>query len=187
MSPHWRNGDHGYGVVTKSLHWLTVVLLATQLLVGYSLTRSDDLLEPVVDRLWGGAEGRLVLVHVALGGAILILAAARLAWRVTTPLPPWAEGLSAVERRVAHRVEQVLYASLFLAPVTGIGLVTLTGEDWDLPGGEWTTPWDLVDDDLVLGAHIATHVLLYLAVTVHVGLVLKHQLVDRDRLLRRML
>ncbi|TNM39583.1 hypothetical protein FHP29_11925 [Nocardioides albidus] len=32
-----RNGEHGYGVVTRALHWLTVVLLAAQLVVGYTM------------------------------------------------------------------------------------------------------------------------------------------------------
>jgi cytochrome b561 len=43
-----------------------------------------------------------------------------------------------------------------------------------------------LDDDLLLGAHIATHLTLFVALVVHVGLVLKHQFVDRDRLLNRM-
>ena len=30
-----RNGEHGYGWVTKSLHWLTVAALIAQFVVGY--------------------------------------------------------------------------------------------------------------------------------------------------------
>jgi cytochrome b561 len=187
VSPRWRNGDHGYGVVTKTLHWLTLLLLVAQFLVGYSLERADGILDGAVDRWLSGEDDRLVVVHVMLGGAILVVASTRLLWRITTPLPPWAEGLSEVERRVVHRVEQVLYAALFLIPFTGLGLVTVTGEDWDLEGGEWETRWDLVEDDVVLAAHITTHVLFFAALAVHLGVVLKHQLVDRDRLLDRML
>lgn len=44
-----------------------------------------------------------------------------------------------------------------------------------------------MDDDVLLGGHIATHVACFVALTAHVGLVLKHQLVDRDGLLRRIL
>ncbi|WP_436699790.1 cytochrome b [Nocardioides sp. BYT-33-1] len=32
-----RNGEHGYGAVTRTLHWLTVLLLAAQLVVGYTM------------------------------------------------------------------------------------------------------------------------------------------------------
>lgn len=33
----WRNDEHGYGVVSKTLHWLTVLALATQFWVGYTM------------------------------------------------------------------------------------------------------------------------------------------------------
>ncbi|WP_020014368.1 cytochrome b [Promicromonospora sukumoe] len=36
----WRNGEHGYGIVTKVLHWVTVALLVTQFAVGYAM--DDD-------------------------------------------------------------------------------------------------------------------------------------------------
>jgi cytochrome b561 len=54
---HLRNGDHGYGGVTKVLHWLTVAALAAQFLVGWSMDfdegtdREDELLDAEADRL----------------------------------------------------------------------------------------------------------------------------------------
>lgn len=44
----------------------------------------------------------------------------------------------------------------------------------------------LVSDDAV-ALHVAAHVAFFVTIAAHVGLVLKHQLVDRDGLLRRML
>ena len=37
-----RNGDHGYGVVTKSLHWLTVLVIAAQFVVGLTMSGDDE-------------------------------------------------------------------------------------------------------------------------------------------------
>ncbi|WP_454043872.1 cytochrome b/b6 domain-containing protein [Cellulosimicrobium sp. Marseille-Q8652] len=91
----------------------------------------------------------------------------RLVWRRLTPLPPWAPGLGPGERRLAHATEVALYATLLVMPATGITLL-------------------LVDDDL-LWLHVASHVVFFAALALHLALVLKHQLVDRDRLLRRML
>jgi cytochrome b561 len=34
---HLRNGEHGYGVVTKLLHWLTVAAVAGTFLVGHRM------------------------------------------------------------------------------------------------------------------------------------------------------
>ena len=181
------NDPSGYGLVTKVLHWFTLVALIAQFTVGYAMTRADDLLEGAVDRWLGGEEDGLLLVHAGLGVGILTVAGVRLLWRTSTALPGWAAGLSAVERRIEHRVEQVLYGSLFLIPLTGLSLVFLAGRHWDVDGRRWEAPWDLADDDVLLVAHIATHLTFFAALLLHVGLVLKHQLIDRDRLLNRML
>ncbi|MFH0519989.1 cytochrome b [Streptomyces sp. M41] len=186
MGLHLRNGPHGYGVVTKTLHWLVFVALTVQVAVGYLLDADDS------GRGRGRGRGRgedsghgrgrgrggddaydpfgddaLLTVHVVLGATVLLLGAARLAWRLATPLPPWAPTLSARERRLAHTTETALYTATFAVPVTGIAL---------LPAG----------DDL-LALHIAAQVVLYASVAVHVALVLKHQLVDCDQLLDRMI
>ncbi|MFE7766327.1 cytochrome b [Streptomyces sp. NPDC057438] len=78
----------------------------------------------------GGEEGHepfgddaLLTVHVTLGVTVLLLGAARLAWRLATPLPPWAPTLTARERRFAHGTETTLYAATFAVPVTGIALL----------------------------------------------------------------
>ncbi|MEU9052528.1 cytochrome b/b6 domain-containing protein [Streptomyces sp. NPDC048384] len=110
----------------------------------------------------------MLTVHVVLGATVLLIAAARLAWRLATPLPTWAPTLTARERRLAHGTETTLYVTTFAVPVTGLVLL-LSG-----------------DDDL-LGVHVAAQIVLYAALAVHVGLVLKHQLINRDRLLGRML
>jgi cytochrome b561 len=182
-----RNDARGYGLVTKSLHWITVLALVAQFTIGYSMVRFDDLGEALADRWLGGEEERLLTVHVALGVSILVLALVRVSWRRLTPLPPWAEGLSETERRVESRLEQALYLMLLLIPLTGLSLIFLTGENWEIGGREWPSPVELADFDTLLTAHIVTHVLFFLVLAVHVGLVLKHQLIDRDRLLNRML
>jgi cytochrome b561 len=51
-----RNGDHGYGVVTKSLHWLTVLAIGGQFAVGYTMD-SDGFREAECDPRGEGADG----------------------------------------------------------------------------------------------------------------------------------
>ena len=36
-----RNGEHGYGVVAKFLHWLTVFAIVGQFLVGLTMAADD--------------------------------------------------------------------------------------------------------------------------------------------------
>jgi cytochrome b561 len=179
-SPRDSHGRPGYGAVTKTLHWLTVAAVAAQFTVGYSLDVGGGRGR---GRGRGGESGRgrgrggdsldvfgddtLLTVHVVLGASILVLTAVRLLWRRRSTLPPWAEGLSPFERKLAHRTEQALYVLLFAIPISGLWLV-------------------LVSDDAV-GVHIAFHVAFFVVIAAHLGLVLKHQLIDRDRLLRRMI
>lgn len=170
----------------RVLHWSMVVAFGAQFVLGYGIDRADGLLEAALEPWLRDVEGVLVLAHVLLGTVILVLAGVRVWWRSRVGLPPWAPGLSLLERRVAHRVEQVLYLTMFLMPLTGLALVLLSGEDWEIGAGRWRAPVEFFDDDLVLGAHITTHVVFVAALAVHVGLVLEHQLGDRDRLLRRM-
>ncbi|MPZ54569.1 MAG: hypothetical protein GEU79_17900 [Acidimicrobiia bacterium] len=177
----------GYSPTTKLLHWLTVVVLALQFLMGYAMDRFDDLLDGTVVRWLGGEDDYLLVVHAGIGVVLLVLAVFRVLWRTRSTLPPWAEGLSERERRVAHTVERLFYWLLFLIPLSGLALLFLSGEDWDLGDREWISPVEIVDDDILLVTHIGTHVLFFGALLTHVDMVLKHQFVDRDRLLQRML
>lgn len=169
-----------YGRVTRTLHWLTVALLVAQFAVGYALDTGGGRGR---GRGRGGGPGRgrgrggedadvfgddaLLTVHVVLGLTVLAIAVLRLWWRRRTPLPPWAPALSPGARRLAHHTERALYASLFAIPLSGLWLV-------------------LVSDD-ALALHVTFHGVFFVAFAAHAGLVLKHQVVDRDHLLRRML
>jgi cytochrome b561 len=117
--------------------------------------------DPFADDTW-------LTVHVVLGATILTLALVRLVWRVVTPLPPWADTLSPGERTLAHWTERLLYMLMLAIPSTGLWLI-------------------VADDDDALAPHVVSHVAFFVVIAAHVGLVLKHQLVNRDRLLRRML
>jgi cytochrome b561 len=46
-----RNGEHGYGVVTKLLHWLTVAAIAGQFVVGWTMEADDPALKREDERI----------------------------------------------------------------------------------------------------------------------------------------
>jgi cytochrome b561 len=213
-----RNGDHGYGAVTKLLHWATVAALVGQFAIGWTmdidegLDAEDDRLDAEADRLEDRAEGQgeaaeeraeaeaearedaldareddlasdvlsdvvagnasgdgisLPEVHVALGLTIIVLAVVRTLWRRSTPLPPWAEHLSGAERRLEARLEKLLLALLFVVPATGL-LLMQAGDDW-------------------LPLHVTAQIAFLVTIAVHVGLVLRHTVLKRNRHLARML
>jgi cytochrome b561 len=169
-----------YGRVTRTLHWLTVAALATQFTIGYLVDVGGQGRGRGRGRGEGSGRGRgrggddldvfgddaLLTAHILVGLTILVLAVVRLYWRNRTTLPPWAPGLTVAERTLAHWTERALYVLLFTIPLTGLWLV-------------------LISDDAV-EVHVASHIAFFVVVAAHIGLVLKHQLIDRDRLPRRM-
>lgn len=184
--PHRRAPRHG--AVARVLHWLTVLVLLAQYTLGWAMAGAEGLLEPWIEHAYDGDEDLLLPVHVAVGCTLIVLVVVRVIWRRITTLPPWPETLSAAGRRFAGVTERALYVLLFLTPLSGIALVLLSGEDWETGDRtEWTSPWDLIDDDLLVAVHVTSQILLLCVIALHVGFVLKHQLIDRDRLLRRML
>ena len=81
-------------------------------------------------------------------------------------LPPWAEHLSPGERRLEGRLDKLLLALLVVVPATGLLLVA-AGDDW-------------------LPVHVAAQIAFLVGIAVHVGLVLSHTVVRRNRHLARM-
>lgn len=170
-----RNGPEGYGAVTKLLHWATVLAVAVQFVLGYSLDVDDSGRGRGRGRGEGSGRGRgrggdddlelfdgrfdLVDLHVLLGLTILALVGVRIIWRATTPLPPWAPALTEGDRRFLHASEAALLGTLVVVPATGIALV-------------------LGDDDL-LPLHVAAHVAFFAALAAHLTIVLRRRLLPR--------
>jgi cytochrome b561 len=174
-----RNSPVRYGWVAQVLHWGIVAMLIVQVTLG-----------KIADELPVGLE-RLVLMsrHKSLGITILGLAAIRLAWRFIDPPPPlpsmprWQE----VAARLNH---WALYALLFALPVTG----WLTSSAANRPAswfGLVQLPDFVAPDEGLKEAFEEAHELLvnvlFALAALHVGAALKHQILDRDGLLFRML
>ncbi|GAA1748111.1 cytochrome b [Aeromicrobium alkaliterrae] len=180
------NGPQGYGSVTVLLHWLTVGLLTLQLVLGYGMEAfSEALFEQDSSGGSGGdrvraGDDQLVFLHAGLGVLILAVATIRLLWRLATPLPPWSERLGPVARTIESWTERVLYATLFVIPLSGLALLFLSGEERELEDRrEWLPPLDVVSDDLMVGLHVGGHLTLYVALAVHVGLAIRRRTLSR--------
>lgn len=98
-----------YDPVAKILHWLTVLLLAAQFIVAWTMPAIHRGMKPV----------GLIGWHVAIGSGLLIVVALRLVWRLTHRAPPPADGLSGWQRRSAAITHWALYVLLLAVPITG--------------------------------------------------------------------
>ncbi len=181
----WRNTEAGYGAVAKFFHWSILALFVYQYALANIMVRTGP-----EETFWGFSQGTLYNWHKSIGLVALLVAIARLSWRTLTPLPAWAAALSEGERRFSHRIEQVLYTAMLVMPVSGY-LYVMAGGYGVLLFGAWALP-NPIGKVAVLAwigkwTHIVASYALLAAVAGHVGLVLKHQVIRRDGLLRRML
>ena len=179
------NTQDGYGALTKFIHWLVVALFAFQFAAANIMLRIDG-----DETALGLTQAAYYNWHKSIGLLALIVAVGRAGSAQRGQLPDWAPTLSARERKFIHRAEQVLYTAMFLMPVSGYLYVMAGGYGVSL-FGVWNLPNPIGTHETLAAAakwtHIAASYALVLALAGHIGLVLRHQLILKDGLLRRML
>jgi cytochrome b561 len=162
------------------LHWLVALLVFAQLGLGVYAAG----LPLGIERL------RWLSHHKSLGLAILALLLFRLAWRAANRPPPLPDSLAAWERRAAPVTHWLIYCLLVLTPLSGWLHASAAGlsVNWF---GLVQVP-DLVArsrgmSELLKQAHLALVVMLAALLAGHVAAALRHALVLRDGVFRRML
>jgi cytochrome b561 len=180
-----------YSNVAILLHWLIALLIIGNVALAWT-----------ADELEGAAKAGLMGWHKTLGISILLLSLARLAWRLTHRPPPLGDHLKAWERWLAHMVHWGFYVLMIGLPLSGWALVSASPLiqvypidmfglfDWpaigplsDLPPREMREAHELFE-----GIHnFLAKPLIYVLFPLHVLGALKHQFIDKDNELARML
>lgn len=129
-------------------------------------------------------------LHKSIGISVLGLMLVRLAWRAFDRRPPPPPGMSPLARRLSTSLHAGFYVLLLVLPLSG--WLYNSAANFPLRWFGWVSLPRLSAADPLLKqlAHDAHQWLAYVviaAVIVHVGAALKHHLIDRDQVLRRML
>jgi cytochrome b561 len=174
------NAPHAYGSVARSFHWLIAILLVLQIPLAFYMV--DQPLGP--DKLGNYA------THKSIGLLIFSVTALRLAWRLTHPAPPLPAGTPGWQRFGARFTQVLLYALMFLMPLTGL----LRSQAANFPVsffGLFTVPTVVgVNPPFSEGmseAHEMQGTVLLALVSAHVLAAIHHHVVRRDEVLRSML
>jgi cytochrome b561 len=177
-----------YSAVAILLHWVSA--LGVLVLIGLGLTMTHADLAPL-------RQFQLYQWHKSVGITVLALTALRVLWRLTHRPPTHPAGMPARERRAAGAAHALLYLLLIGLPLTGWAVVSLS--PFNIPTVLYgLVPWphlplaDLVPDpDAAEGLLKRVHALgawfLAALLAVHVAAALRHHLLLRDDVLRRML
>jgi cytochrome b561 len=184
VTPRARSDPTRYGVAARSLHWLTVVLLAIQIPVGLIMAYRGNVLN-----LWNAITDFLYSTHKSLGLVLLLLVVVRLLVRVIGGAPGAEPSLERWQVVIAAANHAGLYLLLLLVPVLGwlgasmfpalevFGAVSLPS----ISGANRAA------SDTVFQLHRLGALTLLALVALHVAAALYHHFIRRDGVLRRML
>jgi cytochrome b561 len=165
-----------------AFHW-TIALLIIGNLIGGLIHESvpQDL------------RGTIMSLHKATGITILVLSFARLAWRLTHRPPPLPGTVKSWEKGLAHAVHWGFYIMMIALPLTGWLMVSAGSRKWPL---NWYGLFDIpflpvAQDKIASSIYADRHELLgYITIgllALHLAGAIKHQFLDRDRTVFRML
>lgn len=169
-----------YDLVAVCLHWLVAGLIIAAFALGVVMVDIPGLTPTKL---------RYFSWHKWLGVSVLALVAIRLLWRLRQGVPRPVE-MPAWQRRASTLMHGGLYALMFAVPLSGYFYSLAAGVPVVYLG---ILPLPvLMEPDPVLKPVLKEvhEVLVYTMlafVLVHVAAALKHQWIDRDGLLRRML
>jgi cytochrome b561 len=160
------------------VHWLTLALLIAAWFLGDSLGEATD---------ESKATFAGYIVHISVGGTILLLAFFRFYFRRKDGVPA-PVGDTPMDK-VAKGVHYLLYTVLFLLPVSGVAILLTSKAGSALLAG---------DANLLPKEHGYEHVfahavheqlvnVLIVLVVVHVLGAIKHQFISKDGLMERMM
>jgi len=175
-----RNNQQRYGAVAQVFHWIIVVLIITQFFLAI---KADGL--PL-----GPAKIAVLAQHKSVGMTIFALAVLRLVWRLINPIPPMPAATPRWQSIGAHLSHFALYALIMITPL--FGWIMSSARNFPVSWfGVFTFP-DLVKPnravyDFFHEAHEVLAFTLAGIAILHVAAALKHHLINRDDVLRRML
>ena len=191
-----KNSTADWGTLTKALHWITVLLVAITVPVGFLMAATYG--AALRDEQVRSIHVLLAQIHHTIGFGILLLVALRLPWRLRNPVP-YTPG-PRLQRWIARSTHRAFYGLLMLLPVSGWAALSVLG-DTERYGAVpiWLFGWDAMpailaqrplDDPFGYAAVAAIHRwAVYTGgglLLVHVLAALWHHLVRRDAVLLRM-
>ena len=176
-----RSTDTHYGVVTRILHWVVALIIIGLIWLGWWMV---DL------SYYDSWYNRSLELHKSLGMAVLAIAAVKIAWVIYDGKPGFPQSIAPLERAAATSTHHLFYLLMVLIPATGYVISTSAGDGISI-FGLFEIPAVFPTSETLRDIAIELHFWLAYAtgalVVVHALAALKHQFIDRDGTLRRIL
>lgn len=173
-----------YSKGARYLHWLMAVIFIVAWLIGFY---SGNFLSYDQD---GSFKGDVITLHKNIATTIIFLVVVRIFWRYTHPVPALPDSISPLMQKAAHFGHFVLYLLLIGLPISGCLFSWSAGHPapvlylFNIPR--------LVEPNeellaIVKPVHTYLSWIAALVVVGHLGMAVKHHIIDKDNILRSML
>ncbi|MFQ6590974.1 MULTISPECIES: cytochrome b [Pseudomonas] len=194
-----------YGRVAASLHWMIAVLIIINLVTGFLF--SDEPLPPMPVALPTGEPPVLPPwdptkpIHISVGVLVLVLTFVRLLWRLRNRPPVHRpDHMSRWEVLAAVWMHRFLYFLMIAIPLTGWLMISAHKVYpirqqffglFDLPMFSFMQRYEVSTIDQLFALFRDSHWLLSewgmpILLAIHIGALVKHHMVDKDPIMRRM-
>lgn len=174
------NTETSYGSVNKVFHWLMALMIAGLLAVGLWMTGLES----------GPTKFQVYAVHKATGMVVLMLAVARVLWRLRQVMPKLPDAMPVWQKKAAEYAHAALYFVMLAMPLSGWAMSNAAGYPVSV-FGFFTMP-EIVGADPELRkifgeVHEICGALAIGLIALHVGAAMQHHFFKKDDILRRML
>ncbi len=175
-----RNTKDSWGSLAKAFHWVIALLVIA--MIGFGLYLEE------MPR--GPEKAELLALHKSTGILILSLMSARLIWRLFNPVPVLPPALKGWEKAVAAGTHWLLYAVVFLMPLSGYVMTAAANVPFRF-FQTFTVPLLIAPSRELFGTahdvHEFTSRVLIALLVLHIGAALRHHFLLKDDIVRRML
>ncbi|WP_454722979.1 MULTISPECIES: cytochrome b [Cupriavidus] len=171
----------GYGATAIGLHWIIALMIFAAFGLGLYMTGIPGL---------SMLKLKLFSWHKWLGVTVFAIAVLRVLWRATHRAPAPAAGTPAWQAAAAHAAHMLLYVLILVVPVTGYLYSCAAGVPvvylGIVPLPSLIGPDDALKE-ILKQTHIWLNYLMAAIVVIHAAAAIKHQFIERDGTLARML
>jgi cytochrome b561 len=170
-----------YTNIAILLHWLIALLIIAAFLLGVTMVNIHGITPTKLKYFsW----------HKWVGVTVLTLACLRLLWRLFHQAPPYPVTMPTWQKKAASGLHGLLYVLMFAVPISGYFFTLSTGVPvvylGIIPLPVLIDPNPEIKESLRL-LHFSLNLTLFICICLHVLAALKHQFIDRDNVMKRML
>jgi cytochrome b561 len=169
MGINLKNSYTQYGLIARILHWTSVAMLLTIIVVASQLT----------DKATNADKLALISLHSSIGIMLLLLMLARLTWRNLNPNPIHSYSIKTWQKLLAISLHRSIYLIIMAQCFLGVLMLLSSGEPlhffdiFELP--------PLLEEahpihQTLLGFHYLISVMIYPLFAVHITAAIYHQI-----------